>query len=79
MGVALRTAQRWQEGELPRLGTLMELADKMAVERSYFVEDSGDRFTRLEELAAEMVERVGRIEDLLRDGEASPRSRRAPG
>jgi transcriptional regulator with XRE-family HTH domain len=45
MDVELRTAQRWQEGAdakgkslLPRLGTLMELAEKMGVERSYFVE-----------------------------------------
>ena len=66
MDVALRTAQRWQEGDLPRLGTLMEIADRMGVERSYFVEDGGDRFTRLEELTADMAERVRRIEELLK-------------
>lgn len=45
MDVELRTVQRWQEGVdvrgkslLPRLGTLMELAAKMEVEQSYFVE-----------------------------------------
>lgn len=45
MNVELRTAQRWQEGIdaqgkslLPRLHTLMDLAEKMEVERSYFVE-----------------------------------------
>ena len=46
-GVGLRTVQRWQKGRnpkdgkswLPRLGTLMELADLLGVSRSYFVED----------------------------------------
>lgn len=45
MNVELRTVQRWQEGIdaqgkslLPRLHTLMDLAEKMGVERSYFVE-----------------------------------------
>lgn len=45
--VNLRTVQRWQKGVnpkdgtswLPRLGTLMELADLLGVSRSYFVED----------------------------------------
>lgn len=84
MKVGLRTAQRWQKGRnpknekswLPRLATLMELADRMGVERSYFVEDSGDRFSRLEELASESAERLRRIEDLL---QGLPRSRRASG
>jgi transcriptional regulator with XRE-family HTH domain len=46
MHVGLRTVQRWQKGVdpktgkswLPRLATLMELADVMDVERSYFTE-----------------------------------------
>lgn len=46
MGVGLRTVQRWQKGRdpktgkswLPRLATLMDLADVMRVERSYFTE-----------------------------------------
>ena len=59
MEVELRTAQRWQEGELPRLATLMELADSMEVERSYFVEENGDWFSRVES-------RLERIEELLR-------------
>ena len=45
--VNLRTVQRWQKGVnpkdgkswLPRLNTLMELADMLGVSRSYFVED----------------------------------------
>lgn len=50
MNVGLRTAQRWQKGRdprtgkswLPRLGTLMELADLMEVERSYFIENQAE-------------------------------------
>lgn len=46
IGVGERTVQRWQKGRdpttgkswLPRLATLMELADVMSVERSYFTE-----------------------------------------
>lgn len=46
MNVGERTVQRWQKGVdpasgkswLPRLATLMELADVMGVERSYFTE-----------------------------------------
>jgi len=46
MSVGERTVQRWQKGRdpatgkswLPRLATLMELADVMEVERSYFTE-----------------------------------------
>lgn len=53
MGVDLRTVQRWQKGWdpkkgkslLPRLHTLMKLADKLEVERSYFVELEDDELT----------------------------------
>lgn len=45
--VNVRTVQRWQKGRnpkdgkswLPRLGTLMELADVLEVPRSFFVEE----------------------------------------
>ena len=48
MDVGLRTVQRWQKGRdpktgeswLPRLGTLMQMADLMGVDRSYFVEEA---------------------------------------
>ncbi len=50
MDVELRTVQRWQEGvspktgksSLPRLATLMKLADVMDVEQAYFVEQTVD-------------------------------------
>jgi len=76
MDVSLRTAQRWQDGRnsktgkvtLPRLDTLMEIADKLEVSRSYFVEveDSEPRpasqAARLAKLEAE-VERLRRRVD----------------
>jgi transcriptional regulator with XRE-family HTH domain len=66
MGVDLRTVQRWQKGWdekkgkslLPRLGTLMRLADVLGVPQSYFVETEDEQATledlslRVEELAA---------------------------
>ena len=69
MSVGLRTVQRWQKGRdpktgkswLPRLATLMRLADVMGVERSYFIEDDStleeerkiaDRLEALEEKVA---------------------------
>jgi transcriptional regulator with XRE-family HTH domain len=61
MNVDLRTAQRWQKGvnskgksTLPRLGTLMELADVLDVPRSYFVELEDEGAT-LADLRAGMV------------------------
>lgn len=69
MDVELRTAQRWQKGvsaegksTLPRLANLMELADKMGVERSYFIETEEESASekeigdRLEELEAQVAQ-----------------------
>lgn len=67
MDVGLRTVQRWQQGQdpktgkswLPRLGTLMDLADVMGVERSYFVEEAATAADpvahRLEQLEAKVA------------------------
>ena len=80
LGVGLRTAQRWQKGRdpktgkswLPRLATLMELADRMEVDRSYFVEDAGvDRLARVEALTEEALARIRGIEELLRPESSS--------
>jgi transcriptional regulator with XRE-family HTH domain len=80
--VNLRTVQRWQKGRdpkggaswLPRLGTLMELADLLDVPRSYFVEeelgedgawqqmlDRLDRVEQTEERNSEMLSELLRI------------------
>lgn len=61
MGVSLRTAQRWQEGVLPRLSKLMDLADRLEVPRSFFVEDEDPQVT-----LREIRERLEGLEDELR-------------
>ncbi len=63
MNVGERTVQRWQKGELPRLGTLMDLADAMEVERSYFVEDVPEH-----ETAKQMGRRLESLEEKVTDG-----------
>lgn len=57
MGANWRTVQRWQKGKLPRLPTLLRLADVLGVPHAYFVdvEDSPamlDVLARVDELAA---------------------------
>jgi transcriptional regulator with XRE-family HTH domain len=78
MDVGLRTVQRWQKGVdpktgkswLPRLGTLMDLADVMQVEHSYFVEDRHDQPDILARLQA--IEDEGReTQDLIARGFAA--------
>lgn len=72
--VNLRTVQRWQKGVnpkdgkswLPRLGTLMELADLLGVSRSYFVEDelppdSQDEMAALREEVSELHEMMAEL------------------
>jgi len=71
MHVGLRTAQRWQKGVdpatgkswLPRLATLMDLADVMDVARSYFVEAEEER--QAEKVIAD---RLGSLEEKVADG-----------
>lgn len=71
MDVGLRTAQRWQKGVdpktgkswLPRLTTLMRLADVMGVEQSYFVEAEEER-----EADQVLAVRLGALEAKVADG-----------
>lgn len=77
--VNLRTVQRWQKGRnpangkswLPRLPTLMELADMLEVPRSYFVEDDvgddagPDWLTPLRQQLEAEVERLRDLNDAL--------------
>jgi transcriptional regulator with XRE-family HTH domain len=63
MDVELRTVQRWQKGVLPRLGKLMELADVMGVERSYFVEEAPPQ-----ESPQELASRLESLESKVTDG-----------
>lgn len=63
MGVYMRTVQRWQKGRdpktgkswLPRLNTLMDLADVFELPRSYFVETE-DAQAQLRELGKRVDE-----------------------
>jgi transcriptional regulator with XRE-family HTH domain len=79
MEVELRTAQRWQTGTLPRLGTLMRLADVMGVEQSYFVEDAqaspslDDRLAALQEAVTESVALTKEAISLLREAQRQER------
>lgn len=71
MGVGPRTAQRWQKGVnpstgkswLPRLGRLMDLAEVMGVEPSYFVEAEEERAADLQ-----IARRLGSLEDHVAQG-----------
>ncbi len=85
MGVSWRSVQRWQKGKLPRLGTLMRLADVLEVPRSYLIEDE-DPATTLRDLRRsleELTQRVDVLTQALADrGDASRstsrRTRRQP-
>jgi len=71
MGVRSRTAQRWQKGVnprtgkswLPRLATLMRLADVMGVESAYFVEPVEKRLAD-----REIADRLGSLEGQVAQG-----------
>jgi transcriptional regulator with XRE-family HTH domain len=81
MSVNWRTVQRWQKGDLPRLGTLMRLAEEFELPSSYFVE-TVDQNAMLEQLAAEVAELRRGMERLLArlpDDEEPPREVRKPG
>lgn len=90
MDVELRTAQRWQKGTLPRLATLMRLADVMGVERSYFIEAAGQADNQILDRLAELevaVAALARAEDVQRgfaileaaiEQRAAPRTGAAP-
>lgn len=65
MGVHWRTVQRWQAGDLPRLGTLLEVADVLEIPRDLLVDTDdtlADRVARLEAELAELRERLDRLE-----------------
>jgi len=80
-----RTVQRWQNGNLPRLQTLLRLADVLGVPPSYFVEpeDSVATVNDLRELVDELTARVDELARALASQELAqletprePRARR---
>jgi transcriptional regulator with XRE-family HTH domain len=63
MGANWRTVQRWQNGQLPRLPTLLRLADVLGVPPAQFV-DVDDGPVTLNELDARVGELAARVEAL---------------
>ncbi len=69
-----RTVQRWQKGQLPRLQTLLQLADVLGVPQGYFVEPE-DSLETINDLRARVDELAVRVDALaLKDLSASRRS-----
>ena len=62
-GVNWRTVQRWQKGNLPRLSTLLRLADILGVPEGHLVEPESS-FKDLEELRRQVDDLAGRVEKL---------------
>jgi transcriptional regulator with XRE-family HTH domain len=60
-----RTVQRWQKGNLPRLATLLRLADVLGVPESYFVDTDGS-FSTFNDLREQLEELSARVDELAR-------------
>jgi transcriptional regulator with XRE-family HTH domain len=65
MGANWRTVQRWQAGRLPRLPTLMRLADVLGVPHAYLLEAEEAPVT-MNDLRAQVNELTARVNDLTR-------------
>jgi transcriptional regulator with XRE-family HTH domain len=66
MEVNWRTVQRWQKGQLPRLNTLLRLAEVLGVPHTYFVERE-DPLASMTGLRERVDELTGRVDDLAQD------------
>ena len=66
MGVNWRTVQRWQKGQLPRMNTLLRLAEVLGVPNGYFVEPE-DSLATMTDLRERVDELTGRVNDLAQD------------
>jgi transcriptional regulator with XRE-family HTH domain len=87
MGVNWRSVQRWQKGQLPRLDTLIRLAETLGLPQSYLVESTDTRATLNDlkthlDALSERVEALAQVVDELavaQDGERSAAGRRPRG
>lgn len=87
MGVNWRSVQRWQSGQLPRLETLVRLAETLGLPQGYLVETTDPRATLNDlrthvEALSERVEALALAVDELaaaRAGERSAGGRRPRG
>ena len=66
MGVNWRTVQRWQKGQLPRMNTLLRLAEVLDVSHGYFVEPE-DSLATVTDLRERVDKLARRVEDLTQD------------
>jgi transcriptional regulator with XRE-family HTH domain len=65
MGANWRTVQRWQAGRLPRLPTLLRLADVLGVPHAYLLESEEAPVT-MNDLRVQVNELTARVNDLTR-------------
>lgn len=65
MDVNWRTVQRWQKGSLPRVATLIRLADVLGVPQAYLVE-SDDEHGMIENLRKKVDELAEQVDGLTR-------------
>jgi hypothetical protein len=65
MNANWRTVQRWQKGKLPRLQTLLRLADVLGVPHSYLVGDE-DSLTTVADVREALADLTARVDALTR-------------
>jgi transcriptional regulator with XRE-family HTH domain len=65
MGVNWRTVQRWQNGQLPKMQTLLRLAEVLNVPAGYLIEPDASA-DELGELRAQVEELTERLDALAR-------------
>jgi transcriptional regulator with XRE-family HTH domain len=65
MGVNWRTVQRWQKGQLPKMQTLLRLAEVLRVPTGYLIEPE-EGADELGELRAQVEELTDRLDALVR-------------
>jgi transcriptional regulator with XRE-family HTH domain len=65
MNANWRTVQRWQKGKLPRLQTLLRLADVLGVPHSYLIDDE-DSVTSVADFRQALADLTARVESLTR-------------
>jgi transcriptional regulator with XRE-family HTH domain len=79
MGVNWRTVQRWQSGQLPKMQTLLRLAEVLTVPAGYLIEPdaTSDELAELRAQIEELTERLDALARALdRQEPAQPAARR---
>ncbi len=78
MGVNWRTVQRWQKGRLPKMQTLLRLAEVLRVPTGYLIEPeaSSDELGELRAQVEELTERLDALARALDQPAPAPREAR---